>query len=336
MKNRYRLMFLFLLGFTLFNVSCDNHEEEDYSLSDTPEYSVALSSSTVDEGQSVTVTLTSDYIPNEPVSLRLSIVGGDAVDTEDFDVTGLTRSDIEWGDPEGKTFEVQIPAFSTSFSFNIVTYIDTPNDDDETVSFQLSKAGFRNATVDSTGDFTITINNVKSDVVTFVGGWDQSFDFGGSTYTLCDVGYDMDFLYADDTFTIQDYFGSYDQCPETAEVSISEWGDGTWHVFNTVYDNAGLSSAGITPPFDIPVTVEYSRAGSTLAGSYTQDAANTYNSDAPSDPSVSDYRYCYSFTIDTATNTVTVFDYTTSTTLGSGKMSKPQLKGLDKLQRRVK
>lgn len=343
MTNKFRLLSFFALGFSLLNISCDQNEQDDYTKGNLPVFTVTTSATNVDEGQSVMVTLTPSFVSNEDVSFKLSVKDGSvALDMEDFEIHDATGGSfdpagLDWGDPNDAQYRVIVPKNSASYTFSIDVLVDDAADENEIASFSITPAGYYNGKLD-VEEFQFTINNVKSDVVTFIGGWDREFDFSGSTYSLCEIGYDMDFLYADDMGNIIDYFGSYDQCPETAEVSMSDWGDGTWHVYNTVYDNASLSLVGISPAFDIPVTVEFSRPGSQLMGSYTQEASDAYDSNTPSDATASDYRYCYSFTIDNTANTVTVFNMNTGLQIGTGKMvaspkKAPKLKGFENLVR---
>jgi hypothetical protein len=322
-------------------------EDQSYTASfEKPVVSLATTTYDVVEGDDVAVVLNTSYALNDDVVLQLFIEDNStALDHEDFEVDLPTGEEgyiggyegYEWADPEGKTYKIVIPAGETSFTINIATLVDT-DISNEFVTFRLAIAGNHTATLDpSSTTFTINLTNFVDDVVTFVGGWDKSFDYAGDAYSLCEIGFDMDFLYADASGNLIDYFGSYDQCPEIAEVSISEWGDGTWQVYNTVYDNGGLASAGVSPSFTIPVNLEYTRFGTTLVGTFVQPDALAYDSNALSDANADEVRYVYSFTI--SGNTVTVFDETTGIEIGTGRQvaspkATPVLKGLNRLVKR--
>lgn len=305
-----------------------------------------VSTATVDESMT-TLTLTSDRLFHEDLRFIISLDADNS--TGSFDDVSFTSnnagSDFLTPDSQFSNYgypsaiSVVLPANTMSTSISLAAVFDDLVEGVETLKFKFAPMGSYKAQVEGgSQDFEVTIQPRSSNIVQFYGGWDQSFNFAGSTYTLYEIGYDIDFLYADSNNNLVDYFGSYDQMPELAEVNVDEWGPGTWHIYNTVFDNAGLSAAGITPAFDIPVTLEYNRAASALMGTYVQTAANAYNSNTPSDPNVSDVAYVYSFTIN-ADNTVTVFDQTTGLEIGTGRsVATPKalgkLKGLENLKRR--
>lgn len=320
MTNKYRLLPLLALGFSFLNVSCDQNEQDDYVKGTLPLVTVEASASSVNEGETYSLTFTPSFVSNEDITFKLSIKDGSiAQDFEDFEVTVLDHSTVEWGDLNEESYKVVIPKYSSSYTVNINVLIDEAADENETVTFVLEEAGFLNGKL-SQNEFNLSINNVKSDVISLVHKWDQTFDFGGTDYTLCDIGYDMDFILFDDAFGFVDYVGATADCPETAELSMSDLGDGTFHVYANLYGNAGLSGAGISPPFSIPATVDFVRGGSQLVGSYTQEATNAFDSNSPSDAAGNDLRYFYSITIDNAANTVTIFNSETGMQVSSGRM----------------
>lgn len=300
----------------------------------------------VDESMA-TLTITSDRLYHQELRFKITLDVDNSTGSYDDVKFNSNNPGADYLTPDGQfsnyghpnAVSFVLPANTMSTSITLSALLDDLVEDVESMKFSFSPQGSYAAQVPGGAqDFEVTINPKGSNIVDFYGGWDKSFDFAGTTYTLYQIMYDIDFLYADSNNTIVDYFGTYDQMPEHAEVDIDEWGTGTWHIYNTVYDNAGLSAAGITPAFKIPVTLEYYRGASSLIGSYVQTDANAYDSSTPSDPNVSDVAYCYSFTIN-ADNTVTIFDQTTGLEIGTGRsVATPKalgkLKGLSNLNKR--
>lgn len=297
----------------------------------------------------LTLTATSDRLYNEDLRFLITLDVDNS--TGSFDDVEFSSSNpgTDYLTPDGQfsnygyvnAVTFVLPANTLSTEIKLAALLDGLVEDVEVMKFKFTPVGsFKAQVPGGSQEFEVSIDPRSSNIVQFYGGWDESFTYSGATFTLYEIGYDMDFLYADSNFNLVDYFGSYDQMPELAEVDVDEWGQGTWHVFNTVFDNQQLSSAGITPAFKIPITLEYNRYASTLVGTYVQTDANAYDSDTPSDPNTTDVAYAYSFTIN-ANGTVTVFDYTTGLEIATGKsVATPKtlskLKGMQNLKRRNK
>lgn len=319
---------------TIFSLtSCEDDLQPDYpSPQAKPDVSiVGATSYTVNEGEEVTITLSTSKVLNEDMTFKLEILDSStATDVEDFEVD-LDPSNLDFANPDEDEYYITFPKYEETFSFVITTFKDYLPDNAEVANFKISPLGDFNGNVDvNSQEFSITINQ-PTNILSFMFDWNQEFDFSGTTYSLCDIGYDNDFVYADASYNLVAYLAGTAACPEVAEIDLDTFGDGTYHIFQNVWDDGGLQGL-ISPPFSIPVTTYFSKGA--FGGSYVQDAANAVDSDFGSDPSMANPVYVVSFTI--SGQTVTMFDDTTSATIGSGKMSKPQLKGLDKLQRRVK
>lgn len=340
--NIFKSVAILGLAASTFLVSCERELEPDYpAIQAKPVVAFESTSYEVKEGKDIEITLVSNVALNDVMNFQLDVVKATstAKDHDDFELS-LDNVDLDWGTVN--SYRIDFPAFQKQFKFTLSAFVDdfSLNEGDEVVYLRIIPRGTLNGEVNpSASEAKITILQRGDNIVEFVGGWEVPFNFGGNTYTLYDIGYDIDFLYADSNMNIVDYFGSFDQMPEVAEVDIEEWGQGTWHVFNTVYETNGLETAGI-PTFLIPITLEYSRFGSGLVGTYVQDSANAYDSDTPSDPNALDARYVYSFTIN-ADDTVTVFDVTTGMEIGTGRsvatpksLNSIKPKGLENLARR--
>lgn len=340
MKKYNKLKFLrpVLLGVfagSLFLVSCESDLQPDYPSQEAkPNVSLDASSYTVNEGEELTITLTTDKVFNDDMTFKLQILDtSTAVDAEDVEID-LDPSDLDHGNYLEDEYLITFPRFTSSYSFAITALEDYLNDPSEVINFKISPVGDMNGNL--TQEFAVNVEQ-SDDILTLIFEWDQTISMFGASTTLCEFEYDNDFILADENGTQMGYIAGTSACPEMGQLSLSELGDGTYQIFQNVWDDGGgtdigLSSLGL-PTFSIPVTVTFMK-GSTLSGSYTQSDANAVDSDFGSDPNALNTVYLVSFTV--SGSTVTLFDATTSETIASGRMAKPQLKGLDKLEKRTK
>ncbi|MEZ4852724.1 hypothetical protein [Flavobacterium sp.] len=332
---KYNLFKTFaLLVVASFALTSCEQTEPDYRTNTNvkPVVSFSQSSYMVDEGKDLEITLVTNTPLNEDMLFRLDIIaeGSSATEFDDYELS-LDHTTIESGTEDA--YRVEFPKYQNSYTFTISAFEDFMFDPSETIKFRLSSMGYLNGDVAASSEEVVVTINQSDDLLTFIFEWDQTFQFSGSDYTLCDIGYDNDFVYADSNFNLIDYIAGTADCPEIGQLSLSELGDGDFHIFQNVWDDGNLSSVNIAPAFSIPVTTTFMK-GNTLNGSYVQDAANAVDSDFGSDPNLNSPVYVVSFNI--SGTTVTMYDATTSTTIASGRSVKPQLKGLDKLKRRVK
>ena len=338
MKKINILALSLLLG-NFFLVSCD--EETDFASTDKPVVSIVTTTYAVAEGEEVMITLTSDKPSHVDMDFKIDLVSEDenVVLYEDFEVDGEEVGAVEGFGEEG--YLVHFPANTTTFSFKVKTLIDDQLETPEVLKLRVSPENNMAGLIDANNVVSITITNKGSNLLGFAFSFNQEFDFGGTMYSLCDLAvannlsFDNDYLYFDDNGNFVDYIAATADCVEVGELDVDALGAGTWHIQQNLYDNGGLSGAGITPAFAIPTTVEYSRGGSVLNGTYVQAAANAVNSDTASDPDGNFLKYVVSFTID-ANGIVTLFDATTSTTIGTGKSALPKFKKVQNLKKRNK
>lgn len=319
----YKISLLSLLITGL--VSCNDDEVSYDSLKHKPMVGVTATSYTASEGDDVMITLTSDVAYKESMQFKLSIVSGDAMDHDDFmfDLDEAIFENDAWGEDGG--YKVEFPAFATSYTFPLHTILDQELEGTESVTFQLTTQGNMNGLlVDGADTFVVNIANRGYNVVDFTFDWDQSFDLGGTTYTLCDIGYDNDYyVFAGNDpqnfGNLVDMAASAD-CPETLALDLSNYADGDYYVYQNLWETNGLEMVGIAPAFSIPTTVSFDRPGSNLSGSYVQTAANAFDSDSPSDQDYLDPRYV--ITISVSGDIVTLRDDSTGgTTIGSGRVA---------------
>ena len=323
MMKKINILALSLLLGNFFLVSCD--DETDFASTDKPVVSIVTTTYAVAEGEEVMITLTSDKPSHVDMDFKIDLVSEDenVVLYEDFEVDGDEAGPVEGFGADG--YLVHFPANTTTFSFKVKTLIDDQLETPEVLKLRVSPENNMAGLIDANNVVSITITNKGSDFVGFTFSWEKSFDFGGATYSLCDLGYDNDFLLFADSGSFIDYIAATADCPEMGEVDVNDLGAGTYHILQNVYGDGGVPGAAISPAFSIPVTVDFSRAGSTLNGTYVQDAANAVDSDFPFDEAGDFLVYLVSFTVD-ANGVVTLYDDTTSATIGVGKSSLPKFK----------
>lgn len=336
MKYNINKIFALLFASTLAFVSCEQ-VEPDYAVNTDakPIVSFSQASYSVDEGTDLEITLNSNYPYYEDMHFQLDILtdNSSATEFDDFELS-LDHTTIEWGTEN--SYRIDFPKHQSSFTFSLSAFLDEFVEDNETVMLRITPKGNFNGDFAESNTVEIVINQKGAEVVEFTFDWNKDFDFNGSTYSLCQIGYDMDFLIADGAGNLLDYIAGTADCPEVGEININDLNVGdTYRIYLAVYDDQGLSGVGISPAFSIPVTVNFSRYGSNLNGSFIQDAANAVDSNFGS-PDLANPVYVGSLSVD-SNGIVTLFDETTSSTIATGKMSTlPSLKGFDKLPKRIK
>lgn len=314
-KNNFLKLLVVFVGLVSFT-SCVEDKETYASIADKPIVSLAANTYTVNEGEDVLVTMEANRAYKASMDFNLEIVSGTATDGDDFTVNldETILGNDPWNGIDG--YLVSFPANQSSYTFSLSTILDDLAEGTESVTFKLTMSGNRNGVLlESSRVFTVNIVNQVQDNLSLTFDWDQSFDFAGNTYTLCDIVYDNDFYLVSGS-TIVAAAASAD-CPEVMDININDYPDGDYDIYQNLYDDNGLASAGISPAFDIPVTVHYNRAGSaTLSGTYVQDAAYVVNSDTPADPSFNNPIYVVSVHIEAGV--FTLFD--DNGNIASGKL----------------
>jgi len=303
---RYLSTGLGLLFSGMLFVSCEQ-DTTDYvsNVEGKPVATIAQTTYTAGEDESIPVTVTLSSPAGQPVHLMITLVDENNVpidvDSDDFTIEG-THADISDGFGVNG-YVVTIPANTTSYTFNINPELDAEVEETETIRLRVSATRALVARVDPASEYlTITLNHVPQDFLTLVFDWEHEFDVDGTMFSLCESEYDMDFYVIPDGEAV-DAGNAIDgaataDCPESISMSLADYPDGEYHIYQNVWDDADLSLAGISPAFDIPVRVHYSRGGSTtLDGTYTQNAAHVVNSDFGSDPNALNLIYVVSVRI---------------------------------------
>ncbi|MFV7234998.1 hypothetical protein [Flavobacterium sp. ZB4R12] len=168
--------------------------------------------------------------------------------------------------------QLVIKAYATSVTGNISILNDAVFE--PTKNFVLEIGGDVNISNASIPASTISFSilNGLSDDLELAFNFNKAFSDGGVAKTLCGIGYDMDFYVLDSN---GDDTGIYDAaasgCPEHLTVSPANFPNGSYDIYYDIYRTKGLNTMN-TPEFVIPITVDYSREGSNVSGTFNQEA----------------------------------------------------------------
>ncbi|GEC77500.1 hypothetical protein [Flavobacterium aquatile] len=326
-KNNYIKLFTAFAAFLSLTSCIKDDENYASTVSDRPNVTISATSYSVTEGGDVLVTMVADKPYRTSLDFNLEVLSGNtAVAIDDFtvNVPETVFGSDPWNGIQG--YLVQFPANTTSYTFSISTILDDLPEVTENVSFRLTMAGNHNGNLaESSRLFDVAIANGVQDELQLTFDWDQSFDFGGSTFTLCDIAYDNDFYIYDGAslnplITQTDAAAATGDCPETFTMNLADYPNGNYKIYQNLYDDNGLSSAGITPAFSIPVKVHYLRGGSaSLDGTFTQDPAYAIDSNTLPNPTATAQLY-YVVTVNVNNGVFTLLN--DNTAIASGKHSK--------------
>ncbi|UUC45661.1 hypothetical protein [Flavobacterium cerinum] len=249
-------------------VSC-NDNEVDYVFNEKPAITTDLSAYTVNEGDELSIVLTTSKVSNVPMEIKLEVLGNStAVLDEDFELPGELIGPEQGLGNEG--YMIAFPANVSTYTVKIPITLDDEFEQDELIALKISGTHNMNGTIDKV--VNITIKNKAKDELDLTLGWDKSFAVGGTNYTLCGLDYDVDILVFDAvTFDPVGDGAQTGDCPEHLVMPLADYPNGTYLLVGYLYDDAGVPGAGL-PEFNIPITIDYFRGGSqTLTpGSYTQ------------------------------------------------------------------
>ncbi|WP_338734207.1 hypothetical protein [Mangrovimonas cancribranchiae] len=316
--NNLKYLLLGAFAVSIYSCSSVDNDVQDYDSSNKPQASALNNSASAAEGEIVTFTINLDKATNRDSNLFVVVdEDSEAIEHEDFEILLNDQIDPgDWGLQEGDKV-LTIPAYSTSIDFSVELLVDDAYDLDEEVKLKVLSRRNMAAYIYDEIPLTIDVTNTAADYITMTFDWERTFTYNDTEYSLCEVGYDNDFILADADFNLLSYLAATADCPEQAIIPLS-LGEGDFHVFQTLYENASLDLLGLD--FNIPITVSYLRGGTQLSGSYVQTDENAYDTTQPSDPGLAlPPTYVISFNI--TGDVVTIFDVTTGETLGSGRQA---------------
>jgi hypothetical protein len=339
--NKFKKIALFSLSaLSVLVVSCDkvdNNDGEEYSkLNPTANVSgivnwTGATTLTVDEANedSYTYTVTIDKPQVVPVEINIIKVSGSATLGEDIDFDE----------------HITIPAYATSATGTVHILDDCTIEGVEDITLRISDVRTANANIPAK-DIKFTINNNFSPVNTTLDlefAFNKTVTFNGAQVALCaaTVAYDMDFYITDSAFNDMGYYDAAALgCPEAISLSTDPTAanylaDGTYYVFYDIADTGNLNGGTNTAtdgfenyyhePFDIPVTVNYSRCGSLDPGVFMQESK--YYASSTSAANIIDTSFgpasTYVVTIEVNAGVFTLKN-SVPTVIATGKTGKPK------------
>lgn len=244
-------------------VSCDNDDatgDSTLQVNTGVVGTIALNgfsnSQTVQEGDaSYDYTITLNEAQSVDVVVEVIVTASNnATVGEDFDYTDL----------------VTIPAYTKVGVGTIELISNCENTENLSFTLQIGTQTTSNASL-TPSTVTFNVVNYLSPDLELAFDINKSFSISGQAYTLCGVGYDMDyFIFDANGDLVPNFDAATGNCVEALVMTPDTFPDGTYTVVYDIYDDAGLSAV-YHDPFEIPVTVEYFRCGSTLQGVYTQE-----------------------------------------------------------------
>lgn len=315
-KNKYSFLSLALVLAGVVFTSCNNDDAKNDSVVNVYDGAASVAAvspvinvdglTTINEGGADTeleFSVVLQKVQPVDVYVNVSLVpGGDAVEEEDFDFD----------------HQVIIPAFTTTGKGKVVIHGDAETEGTESFTLQVGDG--------TEANLSLTPKELMFNITDFGDlnlelTWDRTFNFGGTDYTLCQIGYDVDFYVFDSEGNdVTDYQAATGACPEYITLSLANLPDGEYELIENIYDDSGLSTAGIDPAFDIPVTVNYARDNSPFAGTFVQDDADVIDSNFGSDPAMGTPIYVATITV---SNGLFTFSKNGSV-VATGKMAKIQ------------
>lgn len=293
MKNKFSKI-IGLLAFSLMVASCDEGEDVAAIVDlNKPTMTIdAPAAITVPEGTLIPVTFNLSAPVGEEFNLYVMLEQSSTANGLDSDVEETYQNNAFQ-----KT--ITIPPFVTSYTTSILINEDV---DAEVLEHLIVTIGDTRTTavIFEPKVMDVSITNVVADALVLDFHFDKSFGVNGYSNTLCKLessltgdGYDVDFIVYDDaTGAPANNPGAFGAqtgaCTESLTMKLADYADGSYTITEYLYTNADLDLAYLTFPliglaqFDIPVTVDYSRAGS-INGVYSQESANYFNSNTAVD-----------------------------------------------------
>ena len=253
---------------------------------------------TVNEVDEETFTYMVSISEAHPVDIHLTVsqISGSATPDEDFTFDSV----------------VVIPAYATTASGSISILNDLTPESLESFTLQIGGVNTSNATI-PVKTVTFNIVNELSNDLELAFNFNKPFSIAGSSYTLCGIGYDMDFYVFDADFNDTGiYDAATSSCTESLTLSSGILPDGVYTIYYDIYDDGGISGV-YHDPFDIPVTVDYLRGGGISEGTFTQEDSFIANSTDGSG-------FDYVMTVELSAGVFTIKD-SADTTIASGKSS---------------
>lgn len=261
MKKLSNFKFIFAVAILGLFASCNDDEDATLERGIKPIVTADQTSFSITEGESATVTLTTNTVYNKDMQFKLELVGG----TGSFSDYTTSGNETTIDDGYGVIgHAIDFPAYATTFSFDINAILDFYPEGAETLVFRFYSMGNANGLVDAASE-TITVNvanGTMDDVVTVVDWSQSSRDSFGTLHAGEYLGTDdLMHEYCDYDFDLEIYdsgFGilatSYSSCPETATVFSTD-PDDVYYIVPSFWTNAGPTDPAEEISFKVKVTI---------------------------------------------------------------------------------
>lgn len=262
--------FLVILALSLASVSCEPDNESGDNKNIKPIVTADQTNFALVEGETATITLTSNTAINLSQTFKLEIVGGDAT-FRDYTSSGSETSEGEGFGPIGHI--VTIPAYATTATFDLTPVLDLLTEGTETLKLRMYSDSYARGLVDSGSEFiTISIADVVSNDIGVELDWSQGFaDSFGTLQTATYLGadgkqydysdYDFDLYIFDAAFNeVSGFAGATAAVPETATLLGADLADGVYEIYADKYTNA-IATHAPAGLLQIPVTLNISKFG---------------------------------------------------------------------------
>ncbi|HEU0136970.1 MAG TPA: hypothetical protein VFQ50_06735 [Flavobacterium sp.] len=323
MKKLFRYKFIFAAALMGIFASCNDDEDVTKNTRLVkPVVTLDQTNFTVTEGESITITMTSDKPLNDEMNFKLELIGGDGTFRE-FTTSG-SETDISVG--AGIIgYIVTMPAYATTHTFTITPSVDLDAETTETFQIAFTSAvNAKGAVAPGSDMITLTVANaVSNDFVIRMEWQNYTADAFGTlhadTYTgadgdeheFCPFDFDLELYDAD--FNLVD--ASYTGCPE--EITIpADAPDGDYVVVPSFWTNAGSEPEGGQLVY--PVMVTLSKPG---IFKHTVDMTGQFTYVAGGAEEGNPNAYVPIAIVTKAGTMYTVTDYTTGEVLAQGRMA---------------
>lgn len=270
MKNIFNKYTLALASLLVLSSCAD--DDQPYPALDKPVATMTSANSfTITEGESAEITIQLDRAISVGSDFKIDLLSGGSL--SDVDISGGHIDEFEVG-PEG--FQVTVPAYSDSVTFNLDAVLDIYPENTETMLFKITQGQQGNAIVSGNSiRFTVNVENFTSQLCAMLLEWD-----GAEDDHLCDMDFDV-YL---DTFAAYCFTGD---CPELVSEPInpnnlwtSELADGTHLIVIDLWDSNGVD-AGISVPLRLTIgKVGVVLGDLDLGGMYSTDSEYSANGGA--------------------------------------------------------
>lgn len=254
-----------VLSVTLF--SCEMENETGDVKYVKPVVTIDKVAASVTEGGSVTFTLTTDTPLNQDLTYKLELVGGSG-SFRDYETS---ERETEEGDGFGYIGHmITIPAYTSTYTFDITPLIDLKVEGTETFEFALTSDSYsRGLVAPGSEKITLTVNDYVSNDIGIELDWTQTYSdpFGTlhfGTYMGADgnehdyADYDFDFYVFDASFNeVSGFAAATGAAPEYAELDASSLADGVYEVYADKYSDASDPEGVLS----IPMTLTISKFG---------------------------------------------------------------------------